>query len=153
MFVEITLVSKEDKNKNFQDNFACEKIGKKIVVPLADDFWKCAKGLMFAEPKEISGILLDFRRIGKHELWTLFMKRNIDIYYLNENFEVVEKYESYPPISINPRTWQVLSPRKSARYVLELWAGTFELSIGEKVKISYLTQKTTQEKRLNQKSK
>ncbi len=111
---------------------------KKIELPVARDYWARGKGLMFAKPQEVNGMLIDFRRMGKHEIWTVFIIGHLDIFYLDEDFTVVEKYERVPPVSLNPRTWGVLSPKLRARYALELWAGKIELDVGDKIDVSLL---------------
>ena len=91
-------------------------------VEIASSVWSLAKGLMFrkAVPKT-SALLMDFGKPKKAGIWMLFMRFPIDILFLDENLNLVDRKENAAPLRFwNPRTWKVYYPKRKARYVLEL---------------------------------
>lgn len=112
------------------------KASKKTLVrkvELADSLWKQTRGLMFRKslPKG-SGLLMDFKSERKVGIWMLFMRFPIDLIYINSEKKVVDIKGNVKPVSLNPLTWRVYYPKKPARYVLEVPAGTAgKTKIGE----------------------
>lgn len=104
-------------------------IGKKIdpnkfckTIEYADSYWKKIKGLMFRKslPKG-HGMLFTFGYEGKHGIWMMFMRFSIDIYFLDKEYRVVDCVKNVKPF--NPfkiSTWRVYTPKKLAKYVLEI---------------------------------
>lgn len=104
------------------------KSNKKTLVRKiepADSIWKKTRGLMFRKsmPSDL-GMLMDFGRDTKAGIWMLFMRFPIDIIYIDRQNKVVDIKENIRPMSLNPLTWRVYYPKKPARYVLEVAAGT-----------------------------
>ncbi len=101
---------------------------KKVLAEkaeLADSLWKKTKGLMFrAQP---TPLMMPFGRDGKHSIWMPFMRFPIDIIFIDSNKRVVDVKENCRPLRfLNPFTWKLFWPKKSARYVLETKAGLVE---------------------------
>ncbi len=108
-----------------------------IVAEYIDSFFGRAKGLMF---KNKGNLLMDFKKECKPGIWMLFMRYPLDLFFLNENFEVVDVAKNCLPMSVNPSTWKVYCPKKKCRYVLEVESGLLNLKIGEKIKLKTLVE-------------
>ena len=88
----------------------------------ADSLWKQTKGLMFRKefPKG-HGMLFTFSHESKQGIWMMFMRFPIDIYFLDKNYKVVDIVRRAEPINpLKPSTWRIYSPKKPAKYVLEV---------------------------------
>ncbi|MFH1445224.1 MAG: DUF192 domain-containing protein [Nanoarchaeota archaeon] len=104
-------------------------IGKKLypekfckTIEHADSLWKQTKGLMFRKsiPK-YHGMLFTFNHEAKHGIWMLFMRFPIDIYFLDKDMKVVYQVKNAKPLNpLKPSTWKVYTPKKPAKYVLEV---------------------------------
>ena len=104
-------------------------IGKKLnpkkfckTLEIADTIWKKTKGLMFRKsiPKD-HGILFTFNREAKHGIWMLFMRFPIDIYFLDSEMRVIDFVQGAEPINLlKMSTWRTYTPKKPAKYVLEV---------------------------------
>jgi len=102
-------------------------VGKeKIECQVAWTEFQKAKGLMFR--KEIRPLLFPFRREKKYVFHTLFMRKPIDIVYLDSKKTVVEKKLTKP--------WKFwIQPNTPARYILELPKGLGKkFKLGKKVR-------------------
>ncbi len=107
-------------------------VNNSILAEYVDDFFGRIKGLMF---REKGNMILDFKKEGKYGIWMLFMRYPLDLFFLNENFEVVDIKKNCLPISLNPKTWKVYYPKEKCRYVLEVESGKLKLKKGEKVEL------------------
>jgi len=81
---------------------------------MADTFWPRLKGLIGRKALAQGEGLVIRPSKGVH-MW--FMRFPIDVIYVNEQDEVVDLDEHLQP-------WQIGKPRSSARYVIEVPAGT-----------------------------
>jgi uncharacterized membrane protein (UPF0127 family) len=85
---------------------------------MAESFFRKARGLMFRKSLgRDSGMLFVFSRPGRFSFWTPFMRFPIDIVFMDSSKRVVDVREGLGP-------WRACRPRGSARYALELRAGT-----------------------------
>ena len=93
-------------------NILCRK------TEVASSFWKRARGLMFRKSLgRDSGMFFIFPRPGRPGFWTPFLRFPIDIIYIDSSRRVVD-------IKNDVKPWRTCLPRASAKYVLELRAGT-----------------------------
>ncbi len=93
-------------------------------VEVARSFWKKTLGLMFrGNIGDSEGFLLEFGREGPYGIWMFGMRFPIDLVFIDSRKRVVDVFEGIMPVSINPATWRVYTPSKSAKWVLELKAG------------------------------
>lgn len=88
----------------------------------ADSFASRLMGLMFKESIDQGLILKIPKGRGRHGsgIHMFFMKMPLDVLFLNEEKQVVDKVHLKP--------WQTYNPVKPARYVIELNEGTLESS-------------------------
>lgn len=93
-----------------------------IKVICANNFFKRFKGLM--GKKDIDYVLL-FTNLTDSSIHTLFMRFEIDIYFIDENKVIFEK------ASLKP--WRFHKPKKQAKYILETKKDCLKLKIGEKL--------------------
>lgn len=93
-----------------------------IKVICANNFFKRFKGLM--GKKDIDYALL-FTNLTDSSIHTLFMRFEIDIYFIDENKVIFEK------ASLKP--WRFHKPKKQAKYILETKKDCLKLKIGEKL--------------------
>ena len=68
------------------------------------------------------GLLMAFPSDGLHSIWMKDMNFPLDIIWLSESKEVIYIAENAQPEGASPET--VYTPKKSARYVIELPAGS-----------------------------
>ena len=98
-------------------------------VEIARSWFERAKGLMFR--KHFNGIMilaLPRKTRVNASIHTFFMNFPIDVLFLDEEKRVVDKALNIKPWTIN------VTPKKSAKYVVELPAGRAEkVKIGEAV--------------------
>jgi hypothetical protein len=93
-------------------------------VESADSYFSKMQGLMGREElASDSGMLMKFGHEGKHSIWMMGMKFPIDIIYIGKDMRVVGVVKRAKPLSLNPATWKVFSPREKCVYVLEVDAG------------------------------
>lgn len=86
-----------------------------------------SKGLMWRKnlPDDY-GMLFDFGKDRKEGFWMLFMKIPIDMIFINSGKEIVDIKHSIKHMSLNPLTWRIYYPKKPARWVLEMKAGSMK---------------------------
>ena len=96
---------------------------KNIKIILANTFYKRFKGLMLK--KDFKDGLL-FTNLTDSSIHTLFMRFEIDIYFLDENRTIFEK------TSLKP--WKFYKPKKQAKFILETKKDLLKLSINNKLK-------------------
>lgn len=97
------------------------KIIAKVFI--ADSFAKRFLGYMFRKNPHHEAILIK----PCNSIHTFFMKFNIDVLFIGENLEVINKIEDL-------KAGKVIMPQKNSKMVIEGSAGTFkDIKIGEKL--------------------
>lgn len=74
------------------------------------------RGLMFDSLKNKDGAL-----IYGNSVWMPFVRRELDLIFLDRNMKVIGKQKAVP-MTLNPKTWKTYSNKK-AKYCLELKKG------------------------------
>lgn len=107
---------------NKPEKFAIVDFGNvKIKTEVADTYLKRVNGLMFHKSlAENQGMLFVFDSPGKHGIWMMNMSFPIDIFWLDEEKEIIHIVENAQPCFIN---CPVYRPEKNAKYVIETVAG------------------------------
>ncbi len=98
-------------------------------MEVADTIGKRTLGLMFRKNGEM---FFSFPFDVRFSVWTPFMRFPIDIFFIDDNGEVVDKNIEMVP-------WRFYRPKKSYRYFFEAMAGRYE-SLPEKV-VNYINKK------------
>jgi len=104
--------------------------GRTLVTKgrVADTFWRRLRGLMGSRPlKPGEGVLV----VPCRAIHTHFMRFPIDVLYVNAAMEVIGIDEKLPP-------WHFGAPRRHARFVIELPAGTVEATgtrLGDRLEV------------------
>ena len=91
-----------------------------MKIILADTFFKRFKGLM--GKKDFEDTLL-FTNLTDSSIHTMFMRFEIDIYFLDKNKIIYDK------VSLKP--WKFYKPKKRAEYILETKKNKLKLEIGD----------------------
>ena len=91
-----------------------------MKIIYADTFFKRFKGLM--GKKDFNQALL-FTNLKGSSVHTMFMRFEIDIYFIDENKRVFDK------TSLKP--WRFYKTKKQAKYVLETKKGLLKIKIGD----------------------
>jgi uncharacterized membrane protein (UPF0127 family) len=92
------------------------RIGKKeIWADVADTFLKRFIGLSFSKKKNLLFIM---PYEDKWPFWMFLVRYPIKIIFIGNNKSVVD-VKLAEPITLNPKTWRIYSPRKKCKYVLE----------------------------------
>ena len=91
-----------------------------MKIILADTFFKRFMGLMCKKDFE-DGLL--FTNLTDSSIHTMFMRFEIDIYFLDKNKIIYDK------VSLKP--WRFYKPKKQARYILETKKNKLKLEIGD----------------------
>ncbi|WP_458404939.1 DUF192 domain-containing protein [Methanobrevibacter sp.] len=86
----------------------------------ADTFFKRFKGLM--GKKEFNEGLL-FTNLKDSSIHTLFMRFEIDVYFIDKNKIIYDK------VTLKP--WKFYNPKKQAEYILETKKDKLKLKIGD----------------------
>ncbi len=97
-----------------------ELINIKIVT--ASTFLKRFKGLMGKKDIDFAVIFTDLTSSSIH---TLFMRVEIDVYFLDENKVIFEKATLKP--------WKFYKPKKQAKYIMETEKNVLNLKIGDQL--------------------
>ncbi len=111
---------------------------KEIDVLIADNFIKRMIGLMYKESLDTNmGMFFMFNGDDYHSIWMLNMHFNIDILWVNSNFEIIDIRENAKPCTsmFNCKTYK---PKNPDRYIIELNAGFVKnnrIKKGAKIKI------------------
>ncbi len=89
--------------------------GKEYVFLIADSFFKRMKGLANIDslPNGINGMFFKFNKYTRTGFTTRGMRFNIDILFLDEERNIVEKFEN-----LKPGIWKI-QPTKKYKYVIE----------------------------------
>ena len=93
-----------------------------MEIIYADTFFKRFKGLM--GKKDFNQILV-FKNITDSSIHTMFMRFEIDIYFIDENKVIYDK------TSLKP--WKFYKPKKQAKYIVETKKNKLKLKIGDKL--------------------
>ena len=93
-----------------------------MKIIYANTFFKRFKGLM--GKKDFNECLL-FTNITDSGIHTMFMRFEIDVYFIDENKVI------YDRISLKP--WKFYRPKKHAKYILETKKGILKLKIGDQL--------------------
>ena len=93
-----------------------------INIEVADTFFKRFKGLM--GKKDIDFGLL-FSNLNDSSVHTMFMRFDIDVYFIDEKKIIFEK------TTLNP--WKFYRPKKRAHYILETKKDELKLKKGDKL--------------------
>jgi len=91
-----------------------------MKIIYADTFFKRFKGLM--GKKDFNDCLV-FTNLIDSSIHTMFMRFEIDVYFIDENKMIYEK------VSLKP--WRFHKPEKQAKYVLETKKGLLKLKMGD----------------------
>ena len=92
----------------------------KIKIVNANTFFKRFKGLM--GKKDIDFVML-FTDLTDSSIHTLFMRFDIDVYFLDKNKIIYEKTTLKP--------WKFYKPKNKAKYILETKKDELKLKIGD----------------------
>jgi hypothetical protein len=93
-----------------------------MEITYANTFFKRFKGLM--GKKDFDRILV-FSNLTGSSIHTMFMRFEIDIYFVDENKVIYEK------VSLKP--WKFYRPKKQAKYIIETKKNLLSLKIGDKL--------------------
>jgi uncharacterized membrane protein (UPF0127 family) len=114
-----------EKNVYLRRKFLCKT---KIVKGLGAHI-----GLMLRRQlKKGDTLTLELPR-RRVEIHTFFVFFPIDIFFLNNDLEVIEK--------ATMETWKVYYPKKPAKYLLEANKGKLKISLGDKLEFKDLPKK------------
>ena len=91
-----------------------------MKIIYADTFFKRFKGLMGT--KDFSDCLV-FANLTDSSIHTMFMRFEIDVYFIDENKIIYDK------VTLKP--WRFHRPEKQAKYILETKKGLLKLKIGD----------------------
>lgn len=95
-----------------------------MKIIFANTFFKRFKGLMGKKDFE-NGLL--FTNLTDSSIHTMFMRFEIDVYFIDENKLIYDK------TSLKP--WKFYKPKKQAKYILETKKGLLKLKIGDSLDI------------------
>ena len=93
-----------------------------IKIEYADTFFKRFKGLMLKKDIDFGVV---FTNLSGSSIHTMFMRFEIDIYFLDENNVIFEK------ASLKP--WRFYTPKRHPEFILETKRNHVSLKIGEKI--------------------
>lgn len=94
-------------------------------IELAKGLLKKGIGLMFrGEIEDGCCLLMEFSGEGSYGIWMFGMRFSIDLVFLDSEKKVVGIFENVRPLGLNPCTWKIYRPKRPAKWILELKAGT-----------------------------
>ncbi len=91
-------------------------------IIVADTFLKRFKGLMGKQDFK-DGLL--FKNLTDSSIHTMFMRFEIDVYFIDKNKIIYDK------VSLKP--WNFYRPEKQAKYILETKKDKLKLKIGDRL--------------------
>ena len=100
----------------------------KVYMEIADNDFARMRGLMFRD--KIIPILFVFGSDGTYPIHSNFVKAPFDAVYISADGHVVEIFRKIPPAT------QLVSPKKPARYLLELPTDVFDtlsIQVGDEI--------------------
>ena len=98
---------------------------KKIKVKLCKSWFSKFRGLMFSRRRNLLFVFNEERKVSIHMLFVFF---NIDIFWLDKNFRIVDLRRNVKPFTFS-------GSDKKAKYVLEISKNKVGLRVGNKGKI------------------
>lgn len=93
-----------------------------MEIIYADTFFKRFKGLM--GKRDFNNVLV-FTNLTDSSIHTMFMRFEIDVYFIDENMVVFDKATLKP--------WRFYKPEKQAKYIIETKKGMLELDVNDKI--------------------
>ncbi len=93
-----------------------------MEIIYANTFFKRFKGLM--GKKDFDHVLI-FSNLTDSSIHTMFMRFEIDVYFVDENRMVLDK------VTLKP--WKFYRPKKQAKYIIETKRGKLNLNTGDKL--------------------
>ena len=93
-----------------------------MEIIYADTFFKRFKGLM--GKRDFNNVLV-FTNLTDSSIHTMFMRFEIDVYFIDENMRVFDKTTLKP--------WRFYKPEKQAKYIIETKKGMLELDVNDKI--------------------
>ena len=100
-----------------------------IKSKLCNNFFSKGLGLMFTFNPQSALLVNNSESIISSNIHMFFMFYSIDVYWLNKNFEVVNKKLNLKPFTFNH------SSKYPAMYILEVPVNSISLDIGDKIEI------------------
>ena len=93
-----------------------------MEIIYADTFFKRFKGLM--GKRDFNNVLV-FTNLTDSSIHTMFMRFEIDVYFIDENMVVFDKATLKP--------WRFYKPERQAKYIIETKKGMLELDLNDKI--------------------
>lgn len=93
-----------------------------MEIIYADTFFKRFKGLM--GKKDFDHIMV-FTNLTDSSIHSMFMRFEIDIYFVDKNGVIFDK--------VTLRPWKFYKPKKQAKYIIETEKNKLNLKIGDKL--------------------
>ena len=93
-----------------------------MEIIYADTFFKRFKGLM---GKKNFDYIMVFTNLTDSSIHTMFMRFEIDIYFIDKNGVIFDK--------VTLRPWKFYKPKKQAKYIIETEKNKLNLKIGDKL--------------------
>ena len=93
-----------------------------MEIIYADTFFKRFKGLM--GKRDFNNVLV-FTNLTDSSIHTMFMRFEIDVYFIDENMMVFDKATLKP--------WRFYKPKRQAKYIIETKKGILELDVNDKI--------------------
>lgn len=93
-----------------------------MEIIYADTFFKRFKGLM--GKRDFNNVLV-FTNLTDSSIHTMFMRFEIDVYFIDENMLVFDKATLKP--------WRFYKPERQAKYIIETKKGMLELDVNDKI--------------------
>jgi uncharacterized membrane protein (UPF0127 family) len=81
---------------------------------------------MFSDMNDIDGAL-----IYSNSIWMPFVKHELDLFFLDENF-IVTSVKRAVPLGLNKKTWKIYTD-KNAKYCLEVKKGIMKVKKGTRL--------------------
>ena len=94
-----------------------------IKIKYADTFFKRFKGLLLKKDIDFG---LVFTNMTGSSIHTMFMRFEIDVYFLDENKTIFEK--------ASLKSWRFYQPKKPAKFILETKKDYVNLKTGDELK-------------------
>ncbi len=97
---------------------------RNIEVQECKNWFSIFRGLMFSKRKNLLFVFDKERKVNIHMLFVFF---SIDIYWLDEDFKIIDLKKKVKPFTF-------AGSDKNAKYVLEISNGNFDFKLGDKIK-------------------
>jgi len=126
--VGFVLLASSPSDANYLISNVSKGKSQKAYMEVADSDFARMRGLMFRD--RIIPILFIFDSPGKFAIHSNFVKSEFDAVYISQDGKIVEIFRKIPPST------QLVSPKKTALYLLELPPELFDklhLAVGDEV--------------------